>query len=69
MRPRGPVERRKLVVRAVSELLPLFEPGRILPVVARRFPMERAAEAHREMEGNQVFGKIVLEWEPTPPSP
>ncbi len=69
MRPRGPDERRPLVARAARELIPLFESGRVRPVLARRFPMERVADAHREMEGNQVFGKIVLEWEPTPPAP
>ena len=71
MRPRGPDERRALVARAARELVPLFESGLVRPVVARRFPMGRVADAHREMEGNQVFGKIVLEWEPeaTPPAP
>ena len=33
--------------------------GRIRPVVHRVFPLEQAAEAHREMAGDH-FGKIVL---------
>ena len=69
MRPRGLDERKPLVARAERELLPHFESGRIRPVVARRLPMERVADAHREMAGNEVFGKIVLEWETTPPAP
>ncbi|HEU4829534.1 MAG TPA: NAD(P)H-quinone oxidoreductase [Gemmatimonadales bacterium] len=62
MRPRDLGERSELVARAGRELMPLFESGELRPVVARRFPMERVREAHREMEGNDVFGKIVLEW-------
>ena len=69
MRPRGPEERAPLVARAERELLPLFESGRLRPVVARTLSMERVAEAHRDMERNDVFGKIVLEWDATPPAP
>lgn len=69
MRPRGPDERKALVARAERELLPHFDSGRLRPVVARALPMSRVADAHREMEGNEVFGKIVLEWGATPPAP
>ena len=34
--------------------------GRVHPVIARVFPMEEAAEAHRLMKSNAHFGKIVL---------
>ena len=34
--------------------------GRIRPVIARVFPLEEAAEAHRLMKSNAHFGKIVL---------
>ena len=34
--------------------------GRIHPVIARVFPMEEAAEAHRLMKSSEHFGKIVL---------
>ncbi|MEK7380847.1 MAG: zinc-binding dehydrogenase [Gemmatimonadota bacterium] len=26
------------------------------------YPMERIADAHRAMEGNATFGKLILEW-------
>ena len=41
---------------------PLFEKGRLRPVVDRIFPMEEALAAHRYMENNQNQGKIVLSW-------
>jgi putative PIG3 family NAD(P)H quinone oxidoreductase len=69
MRPRGLDERKSLVSLAERELLPHFDSGRLRPVVARALPMARVADAHREMEGNEVFGKIVLEWGATPPAP
>ncbi|HEX6939196.1 MAG TPA: NAD(P)H-quinone oxidoreductase [Longimicrobiales bacterium] len=43
--------------------LPLLARGRIRPVVDSVFPARDAAEAHRRMESNQNFGKIVLRWD------
>jgi NADPH:quinone reductase-like Zn-dependent oxidoreductase len=34
--------------------------GRIVPVVARTFPLEAAAEAHRFIEGRANIGKVIL---------
>jgi NADPH:quinone reductase-like Zn-dependent oxidoreductase len=34
--------------------------GRLKPVVARTFPLEQIADAHRFMESNEQIGKIVL---------
>jgi NADPH:quinone reductase-like Zn-dependent oxidoreductase len=30
--------------------------------VQATFPMERIADAHRLMESNETFGKVVVEW-------
>ena len=43
------------------DVLPLFESGAVRPVVDRVFPLEDAAEAHRYLESNQSFGKVVLQ--------
>jgi NADPH:quinone reductase-like Zn-dependent oxidoreductase len=34
--------------------------GRLKPIIARSFPLEEIVEAHRYMESNQQFGKIVV---------
>ena len=41
-------------------VLPLIESGKVRPVIDRVFPLEQAADAHRYMETNANFGKIVL---------
>ncbi|MCH8283906.1 MAG: NAD(P)H-quinone oxidoreductase [Chloroflexi bacterium] len=44
-------------------VLPLIESGKVRPVIDRVFPLEQAADAHRYMETNANFGKIVLAME------
>lgn len=56
-----PIEE-KLVLNAQFKrhVLPHLASGSMKPVVDRSFPLEEAAEAHRYMETNANFGKIVL---------
>lgn len=63
MRPRQHAERVEVVRRFADDLLPALESGLIRPVVARRYPMESIAEAHEVLERNEVFGKVVMEWQ------
>ncbi len=44
------------------EVLPLLEAGMLRPVLERSYLMAEAADAHRRLESNQVFGKLVLKW-------
>jgi NADPH:quinone reductase-like Zn-dependent oxidoreductase len=53
-------ERRDLLARAMDELLPLFAEGRIGAPRIRTFPLERVAEAHRQLESGDTVGKLVL---------
>lgn len=43
--------------------VPLFESGRLKPVVDRVFPFAEIRAAHELMESNRNFGKIVLRWD------
>jgi NADPH2:quinone reductase len=62
MRSRTLDERIALADVARAGLLPLFESGAVKPVIDRRMPMTAVAEAHRALERDETFGKIVLEW-------
>lgn len=42
-------------------LVPLFEDGRLRPVVESVLPLSQARQAHEQMERNESFGKVVLE--------
>ncbi len=45
-----------------QKVWPLFEAGRVKPVIHQVFPAARAAEAHALMESSTHVGKIVLTW-------
>ncbi len=67
MRTRGLEERIPLVSEFTARMLPLFdarndEGASLRPVLERTYPMAQLADAHRVMEGNATFGKIVVEW-------
>jgi putative PIG3 family NAD(P)H quinone oxidoreductase len=48
---------------------PLFESGRVRPVVTRVFPLAEAAAAHALMESSAHIGKIMLRVRDATPSP
>jgi NADPH:quinone reductase-like Zn-dependent oxidoreductase len=39
---------------------PLLDRGEVRPIVHAEMPLERAADAHRELEAGHVIGKLVL---------
>ena len=56
-----PPEKKAQVVAGVRrDLWPLVEAGKLLPVVDRVLPLDRAAEAHHLIEASAATGKIVL---------
>jgi NADPH:quinone reductase len=58
-----PLEEKAALAQAFSHAaLPLFARGVLRPVVDSVLPMEDVQEAHRRMEQNDTFGKIVLSW-------
>jgi putative PIG3 family NAD(P)H quinone oxidoreductase len=67
MRVRGPEERKALAAEFAERMLPLFDrrieqAAPLRPVLHASYPMTRLAEAHRVLESNETFGKLVVEW-------
>jgi synaptic vesicle membrane protein VAT-1 len=52
-------ERRQLAP-VMAMLVSEFSAGRLRPVVARTFPLERVADAHRFIQARQNIGKVIL---------
>jgi len=60
LRPR-PIQDKARIARLLEEhAWPLFETGRIKPVIDSTYPLAKAAEAHARMDSSQHIGKIVL---------
>ena len=53
-------DERKRLAPLMDMLMNELRAGRIAPVVARTFPLERAADAHRFIQSRQNIGKVVL---------
>ena len=60
LRSRPLADKIAITQRFRTRWLPLLAAGRIKPVVDRVFPLAQAADAHRYMEENRNFGKIIL---------
>ena len=60
LRPR-PVAEKGAIMNAVRESVwPLITDGRIRPLVAKTFPLDQAAAAHRYFDSGDHVGKILL---------
>jgi NADPH:quinone reductase-like Zn-dependent oxidoreductase len=62
LRARPLAEKRALAEAFEHDVLPAFASGELGPVIDRVYPAHEVAEAHRRMESNESFGKILLEW-------
>jgi putative PIG3 family NAD(P)H quinone oxidoreductase len=57
-----PLEEKILATRAfATEVVPLLERGLVRPVVDSRFTLVQITEAHRHLESNATFGKVVVQ--------
>jgi putative PIG3 family NAD(P)H quinone oxidoreductase len=62
LRARSVAEKAALARAFETAVLPGFEDGTLRAVLDRIFPAGEAADAHRHMEANANFGKILLTW-------
>ncbi len=61
LRPRSDAFKTLLAGEIEKNAWPLFEEGKLRPVMDRSFPLAEAAAAHARMEAGDHIGKIVLE--------
>jgi NADPH:quinone reductase len=66
MKSRSLEEKVAMTARFRERWLGAFETGALQPVVARVFPLDQAADAHRFMEASGNIGKIILSMDPAP---
>lgn len=62
LRARPLEEKAALAREFAARIAPRFDDGALRPVIDRVLPMTEIREAHRAMEANDTFGKIVLTW-------
>jgi NADPH:quinone reductase len=66
LRARPPEEKAALARAFESRIVPRFEAAggavALRPVVDAVLPWREAAEAHRRLEANETFGKLLLRW-------
>ena len=58
-----PLEEKEALASAFAErVLPWLEAGVVRPVIDRVYDAADVVDAHRHMEENRNFGKILLKW-------
>jgi NADPH2:quinone reductase len=60
LRARTVAEKGAIARELERAVWPLLDRGDVHPVVQAAFPLERAADAHRELESGRVIGKLIL---------
>ncbi len=62
LRPRPLFEKIQATQAFARDVLPLVAAGRVKPVLDRAWPASQVKEAHEQLERNDSFGKVVLEF-------
>lgn len=60
LRARPAAEKAAIVAAVREHVWPLIEDGAVRPIVQGTHPLDRAADAHRELEASGHIGKILL---------
>ena len=62
LRSRTPEEKAALTTSFADAMLSKFTTGELKPIVDDVLPMKEIQDAHRRMDANETFGKLVLTW-------
>ena len=62
LRSRSAEEKAELTKSFTREMLGRFETDELKPIVDEVLPMTEIQSAHRRMDANETFGKLVLRW-------
>ena len=60
LRARSLQEKISITTAFAGEVLPLLANETVQPVIDSVFPLEKIQDAHRRLESNETFGKVVL---------
>lgn len=60
LRSRSVAEKSVIVAEASACALPWYESGKLKPIVHAEYALADAAQAHRDLDSGQVFGKLIL---------
>ncbi len=60
LRSRGNGYKKDLVSRFARDVIPLFQSGKVVPVIDKVMKLSEVAEAHKYVESNANIGKVVL---------
>ena len=61
IRARPLAEKRRVTKRFLDRWMQPLAQGKLKAIIDSTYPMEKAADAHRRMDSNENFGKILLE--------
>jgi NADPH2:quinone reductase len=62
LRSRSSAEKAELTSAFASHMLGRFASGELHPIIDEILPMSEVQQAHRRMDANETFGKLVLHW-------
>jgi len=62
LRSRSSAEKAELTQSFVASMLGRFATGDLKPIIDEVLPMTEVQSAHRRMDANETFGKLVLRW-------
>lgn len=60
LRARSLSEKIEITTAFAREVVPLLAQGTVQPVIDSVFPLDQIQDAHRRLESNETFGKVVL---------